>query len=116
MLLWLPLFTGSAMAVATSMQLAQGNLDKLSISQTMSDEDMTMDECPMQHADGSSSSSAHSTCEICHFVGAGYLPVTNIDVPTARTAVTLNPTASISFISTTTTPLLPPPLLFATAG
>ncbi|MDP2806272.1 MAG: hypothetical protein Q8O24_10060 [Gallionellaceae bacterium] len=116
MLLWLPFFTSSALAVATSMQLPQGNLDKLSVTGTLSDEMMAMDECPMQQADSSPSSGVHTTCEICHFVGAGYLPMPNIEIASAQTASAMNPNSSVSFISITTTPPLPPPLLFVTAG
>ncbi len=104
------------MAVATSMQLTQGNHDKLSVTGTLSDEVMTMDECPMQHADSAPSSGFHSTCGICHFVGVGYLPMPNLEVPSALSALVINPAPSISFISVITTPLLPPPLLFVTAG
>jgi hypothetical protein len=116
MLLWLPYFSSSAMSAALSMQLMQLNFDEQPSSQASSVDRMYMDECPMQQTDDAQPSAEHGRCNLCHFVGTGYLPVSDIDVISEQASATKDLPLLIAFNSLNSAPLLPPPLPFATAG
>jgi hypothetical protein len=112
MLLWLPLFSGSAMAATISMQLQQGGCHEAAASQNMPDMDMAEHH---QHHEGMSSaadehSPSCSACGICHLACTGYLAVPVVELVAAQTAAREITPYLVAFHSVTSVPLLPPPL------
>lgn len=108
MLLWLPVFTGSALAASVSMSLPQSGCHDTA----MSHEGMSMDmgEHQMHHDEMPSPAGEHSTCGVCHLACTGYLTVPGLvmsAVPATAREVT---PYLVAFTSVTFTPLLPPPL------
>lgn len=117
MLLWLPVFTGSALAASVSMQLLQGGCPESAASQTMSHADMDMDmgEHHMHHGDrltpAPEHSPSHSVCGICHLACTAYLAVPVVSIATASSAAGEIAPYLVVFNSVTFVPLLPPPLV-----
>lgn len=108
MLLWLPVFTGSALAASVSMQLPHGECHEVSMSQNMSN--MDMDEDQMHYSGNPMPESEHSACGVCHFVCMGYLPVPAVEMTTVQTGGREITPYLLVFSSITSIPLLPPPL------
>lgn len=112
MLLWLPVFTGSALAAAVSMQMPKAECHEAS-AQTVAHEDMGTQH---QHHHGDSSPIANehtpscNACGVCHLACTGYMTAPELEMSeiqvTAREA-TPYLVASHSF---TSAPLVPPPL------
>lgn len=120
--LWLPLFSGSVLAASVSMQYHLGQ-DHSVQSHDDSDQLATMqhgDSCEQQFASASDTqhhAASHdhqdkkcTACGVCHLACSGYLAVSDLSgltqhQPEATVAVYL-----LSFNSTTSLPLLPPPL------
>jgi hypothetical protein len=111
MLLWLPVFTGSALAASVSMQMQQGECHEAAASQTMSHEDMG--EHHQHHSEMPAAADEHSpscsACGVCHLACTGYLAVPGVAMAVQVTARESTPFL-LAFHSVTTTPLLPPPL------
>jgi hypothetical protein len=117
MLLWLPLFTGSALAASVSMQLAQGGCHESATAQTMPHEDMDMGEQHMHHGEMPTPTDEHSpscsACGVCHLACTGYLAVPDVAMAAVQTtAVGITPYLVV-FHSITSAPLVPPPLVRA---
>lgn len=116
MLVWLPVFTGSALAASVSMQLPSGCNEGV-ISQAMSNQtmDMYMDmsEHAMQHGEMPAPADAHGSCGVCHMACTAYLAVPDIAIPAVLSAAREPSRYLVSFNSVTTSPLLPPPLVRA---
>lgn len=115
MLLWLPLFSGSAMAATISMQLQQGGCHEAAASQNMPEMDMMDMAEHHQHHEGMSSaadeqSPSCSACGVCHLACTGYLAVPVIELVAAQTAAREITPYLVAFHSVTSVPLLPPPL------
>ncbi len=113
MLLWLPFFSGSALAASVSMQMPSGACHDVAM-QMMSDVEMAdmMATSHTEHGDMSpSSDEQHATCNaICHLACTAYLAVPTVElVPVQISASNISPYL-FSFHSITSTPLLPPPL------
>lgn len=106
MLLWLPLFSGSALAATVSMQVQQGHCHEAVASQAMPGMDMS------EHhgvADGQNHSC--STSGVCHLACTVYLALTSVELITVQAAAHEIPTTYlVSFHSVTSAPLVPPPL------
>lgn len=116
LLLWLPLFSASAVAESLAMQLQRGDCHESSeMMMTMSHDDM-MDHGMMQHEamqTSDSDDSACSSCAICHiacsaFLGAPVVAMQSIEASSQPVAFLPE-----HFISHQSAPLDPPPLVAA---
>jgi hypothetical protein len=117
MLLWLPVFTGSALAASVSMLLPQGGCHESEMMQTMSHEDMNMAEHHMHHSEIPAPSDEHSpsgsTCGVCHLACTAYMAVPDVAMTNVQTvAVEITPYLVV-FDSLASAPLVPPPLVRA---
>src|SRR5512135_792435 len=111
MLLWLPLFSGSALAATVRMQMQHGGCHEVVAAQ--------MEHCHMaghhqHHAKPAAPADHHGpacdTCEVCHLVVTGYLAVVEI-APVAVSGAARDVTPYlVAFESFTSAPLVPPPL------
>ena len=116
MLLWLPLFSGNALAATISMQQAQGGCHEATASQTMPDMDMSMDmnEHHQHHGEMPSTADEHSpscsACGVCHLACTGYLAVPSVELVALQTTVRESTPYLVVFHSFTSAPLVPPPL------
>jgi hypothetical protein len=122
MLLWLPVFTGSALAASVSMQLPQGECHDAAMSHEAMNMDMAMD---MNMDMSNMSMDEHqpvpagehgpscNDCGVCHLACTGYLTVTGVSAAVAHTAAIEITPYLVAFNSVTTVPLLPPPLVRA---
>ena len=121
MLLWLPVFTGSALAASISMQTPHGECHDAAMShETMDmamDMNMDMSEHQMHHGDMPAPADEHgpscNDCGVCHLACTGYLAVTNVSVATAQAAAHEITPYLVAFESLTSAPLVPPPLVRA---
>jgi hypothetical protein len=120
MLLWLPLFSGSALAATVSMQAQRGACHEAAMQE-------------MHHADAGDHRHHHAeasavqdqtashdqadtscnACGVCHLASSGYLAEPGVaDVAAQAAAQPVTPYL-VSFHSITSTPLVPPPLACA---
>jgi ferredoxin len=117
MLLWLPIFTGSALAASVSMQLPQGECHDASMSHEGMNMDMAMamdmnmDE--HQPVPAGEHSPSCTDCGICHLACTGYLTVPGVSSAAVQTAVLEITPYLVVFNSVSSAPLLPPPLVRA---
>jgi hypothetical protein len=108
MLMWLPIFTGSALAASVLMLLPHGGCNDAAMSEAMD-----MGEHPMHHDEMPAPAGDHSTCGVCHLACTGYLTVPGVAFSAAHTAAREFTPYLVVFDSVTSTPLLPPPLVRA---
>jgi hypothetical protein len=117
MLLWLPVFTGSALAASISMQLPQAGCHEAATVQTMSHEGMDMGEHHMHHGEMPTPADEHSpscsSCGVCHLACTGYLAVPDVAMAAAQTAALETTPYLVVLHSFTSAPLVPPPLVRA---
>lgn len=115
MLLWLPVFTGSALAASVSMQLSQGGCHESAASQSMSHAGMDMGEHHIHHGDkpipADEHSPSNSVCGVCHLACTAYLAVPVVSIAAAPSAAGEITPYLVVFNSVTSVPLLPPPLV-----
>lgn len=120
MLLWLPVFTGSALAASISMQLPQGGCHEatmsheamhMDMSMNMNMANMGMDE--QQPVPAGEHSPSCNDCGLCHLACTGYLTVPSVSVAAVQTAAREITPYLVVFNSVTSVPLLPPPLVRA---
>lgn len=98
LMLWLPLFSGNAMALSLSMQLQTPDVE------------MSHDSChEMQPADPSDQHSCLD-CGVCHLACSAYLGVQTIGELSAQPSAIATTPYFFAFHSITSTPLVPPPL------
>lgn len=112
MLLWLPLFSGNALAAAVSMQMS-GNPCHDPSMQMMSDVEMAdMMDIHLPHREVPASSDQHGTpCSaICHLACAAYLVVPMVELIAVQISPSDVSPYLLSFHSVTSAPLVPPPL------
>lgn len=122
--LWLPLFSGSVLAASVSMQCHSGPFHSGQIHHD-SVRDVAMpdmqqgDDCEQHVAQNGNTTQDHQgscqggscdSCGVCHLACSGYLAISclsalNLPLPDVSLAIYL-----LSFDSTTSIPLLPPPL------
>ena len=122
MLLWLPVFTGSALAASVSMQLPQGECHDAAMAHEAMNMDMAMDmSMDMANMDmgehqpvpaGDHGPSCND-CGVCHLACTGYLAVPSVSVADVQTAAREITPYLVVFNSITSVPLLPPPLVRA---
>jgi hypothetical protein len=122
MLLWLPVFTGSALAASISMQLPQGECHEAAMSHEAMNMDMTMDmNMDManmnmdehQPVPAGEHSPSCQDCGVCHLACTGYLAVSSVSMAHVQTAALEITPYLVVFNSVTSVPLLPPPLVRA---
>lgn len=115
MLLWLPLFNGSALAATVSMQTQQEKCHESTAPHAM--HHMNMDGHHQHHGDTPSTSNEHNpscnTCGVCHLACTGYMAVAGVAVVAVQTAARETTPYLVAFRSVTSVPLLPPPLVRA---
>lgn len=92
--IWLPLFSGSALAASVMMQMPSD----------------TCQEMGMDGHDMAPVPAQCDTCDVCHLACGSYLAVQAIAQPDALQAVATVTPYLFSFDSITSLPLLPPPL------
>jgi hypothetical protein len=113
MLLWMPIFTGSALAASVSMQLPKGGCDEAAMSQAMSNTAMAMGEHHMHHGEKPVPAGEHSTCGVCQLACTGYLAVPSVEMSAVLKVARESTPYLAAFSSIPSTPLLPPPLVRA---
>lgn len=116
--IWLPLFSGSVMAAAVSMQLQRGSCHEAAAMQEM----RHGDDGKHQHHHTASSAAHHETashdpqgspcsaCGVCHLACSGYLAVSGLEASAVQQTDGSVTPYLLSFHSITSTPLVPPPL------
>ncbi len=118
MLLWLPVFTGSALAASVLMQLPQNGCNSAAMSHEtvdMSAMDMSAvgTDCEHRTHQGEMPAPAgdHGNCGVCHLACTAYLAVVpSAEKFAAQAAARETIPYLVVFNSVTTIPLLPPPL------
>jgi len=130
--LWLPLFSGSVMAASVSMQYHSGQHNSEQLHSGQMDSVQSHDDADqsvaMQHGDNceqqlfSASDTQHhaashdqqdhkcTACGVCHLACSGYLAVSDLSGLTQHQPEVTVAVYLLSFNSTTSLPLLPPPL------
>ena len=117
MLLWLPLFSGAALAASVSMQAQRCACHEAGM-QEMHHQDTDIQQHHQAELSGAQDQSAShdqqdsscNACGVCHLACSGYLAVPSMAAVAAHvTALTTTPYL-VSFHSITSTPLVPPPL------
>lgn len=113
--IWLPLFSGNALAVSVAMQAMGGSGHSVQQDKHHAHCDAAMQQHE-QLAAGQDQSAGqqdrfhHADCGACHFVCCGYLAVTSIEVMNVPSSSLKFPLVSTQFQSITSYPLDPPPL------
>jgi cytochrome c553 len=116
LLLWLPLFSASAVAESLAMQLQRGDChESAEMMMSMSHDDM-MDHGMMHHEAMQASDAEDSSCTacaICHVAGSAFLYAPDVAMQYIETAS--QPVGFIpeTFVSHLSAPLDPPPLVAA---
>ncbi len=115
MLLWLPLFSGNALAATISMQMQHGRCHEAAAPQAMAHGHM--DAHHQHHADTAPTADEHgpscSACGVCHLACTGYLGVHDIDLAAVQAPTRETTPFLVVFDSFTSAPLVPPPLVRA---
>lgn len=104
---WLPLFSGSALATAVTMQLPADHGQDAAMQ--MAD----MGDCGMdkQQSDtGDQADPACHACSVCQLAGTAYLAVSDLDMMTMSPTARIPVPDAVTFHSFIFIPLLPPPL------
>ncbi|WP_283744465.1 DUF2946 family protein [Sideroxydans sp. CL21] len=117
LLLWLPIFNGSALAATVSMQMQQGRSHETAAAHMnmMSHADMTgqhQHPCKMHTTTDEHDTSCNS-CGVCHLACTGYLVVPGMEMIPVQTATTEITPYLVAFDSLVSAPLVPPPLVRA---
>lgn len=117
MLLWLPIFTGNALAATIAMQLQRGSCHTAVAMQSMPDMDMMDRDMSEHHAHDAvapvtadEQTPSCSACGICHLACTGYLAVPNAPWVAPQTATREATPYLVYFVSFSSAPLDPPPL------
>jgi hypothetical protein len=121
--IWLPLFSGSALAASVAMQAASGDCRPVVAEVTVQADEHHMhqvstshhhdqlvesqDQAADQHDQNSPSC---KDCGVCHFACSGYLATIAIQVIETRVLAQAYLTSSTQYQSFTSAPLVPPPL------
>lgn len=102
---WLPLFSGGALATSVTMQLPQHDACH----------EMSIDEAVPHHAQAPADEHrpACHACGVCHLACTGYLTTLNLVGLTRQTTPAPATPYRVNFRSTSFAPLLPPPLVHA---
>ena len=106
MLLWLPLFSGSALAAAVAMQMPNGSCHEAAMQMEAIDMDMGDHDGHISVTD----EHGNSCNALCHLACTGYLAVPDLALISAHTTERQITPYLVSFRSITSAPLVPPPL------
>lgn len=106
MLLWLPLFSGSALAAAVAMQMPNGSCHETAMQMEATDMDMGDHDGHISVTD----EHGNSCNALCHLACTGYLGVVGVTVISAHATERQITLYLVSFRSITSAPLVPPPL------
>ena len=113
LLLWLPVFTGNALATSIIMQMPVGHCH---------DDSMQMDDMDIGGMDMGSPLMADAAdehnpscnaCAVCHLACTAYLAVPDVEMVAVQTSALETTPYLVDFHSHISTPLLPPPLVHA---
>jgi hypothetical protein len=107
MMLWLPLFSGAALASSITMQMPQSVCHEMADDGDMMASDMVMDDSAMLNTSDHDAANCHA-CGVCHLACTGYLAVPSLQLTPVQNAAQLFTAYLVSFA-----PLLPPPLASA---
>jgi len=119
--IWLPLFSGNALAVSIAMQ-SNGSDAHASIVQpgeshshhaSYMHQDQAAGHCDQQNDQHDHQSSSCKNCGVCHLACCGYLAAVAIEVAEAQPLAQSFTACSTQFQSVISTPLDPPPLVRA---
>jgi len=120
---WLPLFSGNALAVSMVMQTKGGDCDVVQLvsppSQHVPDLHMHMSHVqPVANEHHSadqhdSQGSSCNNCGVCHIACSGYLAAVTVEVAGIQLTTRAYTPSSSQFQSHTSAPLDPPPLALA---
>lgn len=113
--LWLPLFSGNALAMSVAMRTTHhGSHSAVAAQQDALHCDSTAQQHAHHAAVAPDQSAGHQSaaeeCGVCHLACCGYLAVTSLEVTGGQPPATVFLPASAQFRSITSTPLDPPPL------
>jgi ferredoxin len=100
--IWLPLFSGSALASSVAMSAPSGTMS----ADHCQDEAMA----DMDMSDGDEQA-ACASCGLCHLACTAYFAVATVALTVSQSAASDNTPYLVSFHSVSFTPLLPPPLV-----
>jgi len=118
---WLPLFSGNALATSIGMQFMGGDCLTTHVDAVQHSVEPSFhnERVPsMQHAhlvaqnehQGEHKNTPHKSCNICHLACCGYMAVSTSNVAAATSLADLFVPSPESFQSITSAPLNPPPL------
>jgi hypothetical protein len=115
--IWLPLFSGNALAASVAMQAmgddcpvaAQANEHPSSHPSTASHHDQLAAGQDLAAGQHDQQDSSCKDCGVCHFACSGYLATVSIGVTVTRLLARTYATSSTQFKSYTSAPLDPPP-------
>jgi len=123
--IWLPLFSGSALAASITMQATNGDCHPLAVQQNehlAQQVSITHHHDPRHNVQAAASqghleggqqdhnSSSCKDCSVCHFACSGYLATATVKLPENRLPTHAYATSSTPFQSFASAPLDPPPL------
>lgn len=112
MMLWLPLFSGAALASSMTMQMPQSSCHEMADDGAMMSADMAMDDGSMADSAGHGDPTCH-TCGVCHLACTAYLAVPDVQFTPLQSTAQIFSAYLVSFRSISFAPLLPPPLVSA---
>lgn len=110
LMLWLPIFSGAALAASVNMQMPQGSCHEMADGQLMADAEMNDALMPAASDDAGASC---SVCGLCNIACTGFLAVPNISTVFSSTPNHAIVLLIASWHSISFAPLLPPPLVSA---
>jgi hypothetical protein len=119
---WLPLFSGNALAASIGMQTKSGDCDAMQSSSLPSQHDsahqhMHHHQLAANHEQQDNpqhrQDSSCNNCGVCHLACSGYLAAVTINVADAQPAAQSFTLSATQFQSFTSAPLDPPPLALA---
>lgn len=115
--IWLPLFSGNALAVSVAMQQSMGGNHHSVVAQQGEPHCASTVQQHTQHVAADQDQSAghqdqpgSEDCGTCHLACGGYLAAASIEVMEAQPSAQMFTPLSTQFQSITSTPLDPPPL------
>lgn len=109
--IWLPLFSGSAMATSVAMQLPSGHCQDDSIAMAdMDSSGMDLGDMHQMSDPSDEHTPACSICAVCHLACTAYLAVLPLDMSAVQAGALEFTPFQATFFSVSSAPLLHPPL------